>query len=312
MKKINYIIFLLLAVSFTACQTDPMSEINEGAWNRERNILNIKFDGQIGDATISRDGNNANIVFKYNTTSGHPLSAVPLTLFEISYGASASVSLGGTLNFDNEDNSAKITVTPVNGEALNWTLTLIPFTEELIGTWDIKSLYVFGGTGVEYGGAAVLRMSDKPWCWPAEYGPDREEDNKLIFTLSEITPEGNTTGKIVNDVGADGRYADFIFIAKTPNIDVNHFYRKIPIGEGTWYRDYATGEITFTFADGTKQVGELAQPGTVDLGNGILRSLATKAFVFELNGNDDWDNIYNDFDKFVSRPRKYWIDISKE
>lgn len=312
MKKIKYIIFLLLAVSFSACQKDPMSEINDGAWNRERNILNIKFDGQVGKTVITRNGDVANIKFTYNPVSEHPISAIPVNSLEISYGAKASVQRGSLLNFDNETSTATIRVTPVNGEPLDWTVTLEPFVEELEGTWDVKSLYVFGGTGPDYGGAAVLRMSDKPWCWPANYGPNREEDNKLTITLTEITPEGNTKGKIVNDAGADGKYADFIFVAKTPNVDVNHFYRAIPKGEGTWFRDYTTGKITFTFPDGTTRVGEFAQLGTVDLGYGIKRELKTNAFVFELNGQDNWDDIYSDFDKFVSRPRKYWIDISKQ
>lgn len=312
MKKIKYIIFLLLAVSFSACQKDPMSEINDGAWNHERNILNIKFDGQVGNAVITRNRDAANIRFTYNPISKHPISAVPVSLLEISYGATASIQRGSVLDFDNETSTATIRVTPVNGEPLDWTVTLEPFVEELLGTWNVKSLYVYGGTGPEYGGGAILRMAEKPWCWPADYGPDREEDNKLIFTLTEITPEGNTKGKIVNDAGFDGKYADFIFVAKTPNVDVNRFYRTIPKGEGTWYRNYATGKIIFTFLDGSTQTGEFAYPGTVDLGNGLSRVLSTNAFVFELNGHDDWDNIYSDFDKFVARPRKYWIDISKE
>ncbi|MBP7462890.1 MAG: hypothetical protein KA793_01060 [Bacteroidales bacterium] len=312
MRKLTYVaLFLTIGMMFS-CQKDPMSEINDGDWNKERNIIGITFADQVGTATITRDGNNAEINFTYNTSASADFSAIKIQKLEISYGASSSVNVGDALNFQNDSKSATITITPANGESLIWTVILKPFTETLLGTWSINGLYVYGGTGPSYGGASTAKMSDKPWCWSTTEGPDKEHDNTLTFTMEGITSEGNTYGKIVNAAGADGKYANFIYVAKTPNIDLNKFYRTIPKGEGKWMRNYATGTVSFTFADGTTKTGSFDAPGTYNLGDGKSRTLTTYAFSFTLNGVDDWVNIYTDYDRFVSRPRRYWIDIIKK
>jgi hypothetical protein len=312
MKLLNYILTILILAGTYACQSDPMAEILDGNWNKERNILNINFENQVGTATIVREGNKAQIDFTCNTTNMTSLSAIKINLLEVSFEASSSVSAGDALNFENTDKKATITITPLNGEPLEWTIILHPFNESLLGTWDIKGLYVYGGTGPAYGGASVEKMSDKSWCWSTTDGPAKEQDNYLTFTLDGITTDGNTYGTVVNNAGNDGVYANFVFIAKTPNIDVNNFYRTIPKGTGKWNRNYAAGTVTFTFADGTTKVSSLVNQGaTIDLGDGKSRTLTTNAFMFALSGVDDWGSIYTDYDKFVKRPRVYWIDVTK-
>lgn len=301
---------LTLATMF-ACQKDPMSEITDGKWNKERNIINISFEGQVGQTIITRTGNTATINFTYNNIGYPNLSAVKISTLEISYGASIPVKAGGTLNFENTNKTAVIPVTPANGDPLEWELILTPFNETILGTWDITGLYVYGGTGPAYGGSGVVKMSDKPWCWPATEGPDKEQDNFLTFTLGGITSDGNTYGTVVNNAGTDGSYANFIYIVKTPNIDVNNFYRTIPKGDGKWARNYAAGTVTFTFADGTAKLSTFSGAGTVNLGDGKSRIITDNAFSFSLIGVDDWGNIYNDYDKFVKNPRKYWVDVKK-
>lgn len=310
--KIHYYTILFLLVSIlSGCQKDPMEEINDGKWNKERNIIRIVFQDQVGEAVVLREGDEATVTFTYNTSASADFSAIKVNEIELSYGAGASVMAGGALNFENADHSAVITVTPANGEPLDWVVKLNPFTETLLGTWSITGLYVYGGTGPEYGGAAVLKMSDKSWCWPSSEGPAAEHDNKLTFTMEGITPEGNTYGTVVNDAGANGKYANFLFVSKTPNIDVNHFYRTIPKGTGSWMRNYATGTVSFTFPDGTVKTGAFDGPGTYDLGNSKSRTLTDYAFTFTLSGVDDWGAIYSDYDKFVKRPRKYWVDVKR-
>lgn len=312
MKLYNYFLIILVLAGNYACQSDPMDEVLDGKWNKERNILNIVFENQVGAATIKRDGNKAQVDFTCNTTNMMDLKAVKINLLEVSFDANASVKVGDVLDFENADKKATLTVTPQNGEPLEWEITLHPFNESLLGTWDIKSLYVYGGTGPAYGGAAVVKMSDKPWCWSTTEGPDKEQDNCLTFTLDGITSEGNTYGTVVNNAGNDGLYANFIFVAKTPNIDVNNFYRTIPKGTGKWARNYTAGTVTFTFPDGSSKIGSLVDEGvTIDLGDGKSRTLTTKAFMFALSGVDDWGSIYTDYDVFVKRPRVYWIDVTK-
>jgi hypothetical protein len=312
MKRNYYIFILLMLTTICACQKDTMADITDGKWNKERNILNISFENQVGTATITRSGNTATIVFKCNTTNLSDLSSIKLNLLEISYGATASVKAGDCLNFENSNKQATITVTPVNGEPLQWVITLTPFVETLVGTWDIKGLYVYGGTGPAYGGAGVVKMSDKSWCWSATDGPAKEEDNNLVFTLDGFTAAGNTYGTVVNNAGTDGIYANFVYIAKTPNVDVNTFYRTIPKGTGTWARDYSAGTVTFTFSDGTTKVSTFyPDVCTIDLGDSKSRTLTMPSFMFSLSGVDDWTNIYTDYDKFVKNPHKYWVDVKK-
>lgn len=311
MRRYKYMVMFLMVTVLFACRKDPMDDIQDGKWNKERNIINIVFQDQVGEATVSREGDLATIDFTYNTSASANFSAIKISEIELSYGAGASVKSGETLNFENAGHSAVITVTPANGEPLEWIVKLTPFTETLLGTWDITGLYVYGGTGPEYGGAAVLKMSDKSWCWPSSEGPAKEQDNNLTFTMTGITPEGHTYGTVINNAGADGKYANFLFISKTPNIDVNNFYRTIPKGEGTWLRNYATGTVAFSFPDGTTKTAMFDGPGTYDLGNSKSRTLTNYAFTFTLSGVDDWDNIYSDYDKFVKHPRKYWVDIRK-
>jgi hypothetical protein len=170
---------------------------------------------------------------------------------------------------------------------------------------------VYGGTGPEYGGAAVLALTDKPWIWPATGGPAAELDNTLVFEMTGITEDGNTFGTITNNAGPDGLYADFMFIG-TPQTNVNNFYRTIPRGTGQWARNYATNTVTFTFADGSATTGTYVTAGTEALGNNNTRTITNSAFAFTLNGTDDWSAIYSDYDKFVKRPRRYWVDVTKQ
>lgn len=316
MKSIKYMLFALAAISLlNACQKDPLEEVNDGNWNKERNIIGISFNGQVGNATINRDGDIATIEFTYNTAVSEDLSTITVTALEISYGANASVSVGDVLNFDNTDNTATITVTPVHGDPLNWTIKLNQFTETLLGTWNITNLSVYGGTGAVYGGAAVIEMTDKPWCWDASTGPSAEKDNTLTFTLDGIDDNGNSYGTVVNNAGNDNEYANFVYVLSDPDVDVNSFYRKIPKGEATWKRDYSAGTVTFTFADGSTSTGAFASAGTetlyTDASRTITKIIIDHAFEFTLSGVDDWGSIYTDYDKFVSNPHKYWIDITK-
>lgn len=311
MKLHNYIIMIMVVAVTFACQTDPLFEIKDGEWNKERNILAISFENQIGNPTIKREGNTATIDFTCNTTNLPNLSAIKLNLLEVSYMASASVKAGDALNFDNADKKVVIDVTPANGEPLQWIIILHPFDEELLGTWDVKGLYVYGGTGPAYGGAYVAKMTDKAWNWSATDGPGAEQDNSLTFTLVGVNEEGNPYGNIVNNAGADGKYANFMFISKTPAIDLNGFYRTIPKENGTWLRNYTTGTVTFTFTDGTSKTCSFVNPGTIDLGDGKSRTITEKSFQFTLKGVDDWGSIYSDYDVFAKNPRKYWVDIKK-
>lgn len=76
-------------------------------------------------------------------------------------------------------------------------------------------------------------------------------------------------------------------------------------------RDYSAGTITFTDKDGRQTVGSFIGAGEVNCGNGKKFTVANNAFQFNLKGTDDWKNIYSDYDKFVKRPRIFWVSVTK-
>lgn len=327
MKKIILVVSLIVVAIFQqSCVKDPLADIEEGKWNNERSVLSIKFKNQVGTAEIRRiDDAKGGIYIKLNVDAIPDLSKVELEKILLSYRATCSIQPGSTLDFNNAERKATITVTSQNGKTREYTIYATEFSETLIGTWTIDDLVLYGGTGPEWWGGAVLSLLDKPWCWKGENSPQAECDNTLTFTMTEISDEGNTSGICVNDPGPDGKYADFIFDgSQNPDnpgvdIDLNRFYRQIPKGESHWVRNYTAGTITFTDKDGKTTISVLENPGTYmlfkdDIGNNIEHwiTIPHNAFSFQLSGTDDWTHIYSDYDKFVKKPRKFFVMVTKQ
>lgn len=310
MKKSRVLLIILLAFVVTSCQKDPLSYVNSLKWDNQRNILDISFANQVGTPIITRiDSTQGIITVAINMEAVPNLSAIKVKQLELSYGAKSSKSVGDILNFQNNSDTASIKVTSPTGLSRTYTVTATPFRETLIGKYSISDLTLYGGTGPEYGGGAVFALSSKPWDWVAKTGPSAELDDTLVFQMTGVTPEGNTYGTIDNEAGPDGLYANFIF---GDTVDVNHFYRKVPEGNGKWLRNYQTGTITFTFSDGHTTTGKFIKAGTEDLGNGLSKVTTNFALEFTLNGKDNWNKIYSDYDKIVERPRIFWVDLNKQ
>jgi hypothetical protein len=240
---------------------------------------------------------------------------VKLKKLDLSFQATSSVKVGDVLDFSN--GQASFTVTSTLGETRTYTIHVSEFTESLLGTYQVNALTVYGGTGPEWGGGAVMQLADKPWCWSDTYGPDAECDNTLTFTLTGVTEDGSTTGTCINNAGDDGKYADFIFQGSMNkeeegvDIDLKKFYRQIPEGESTWIRNYSEGTVTFISKDGRTTVGQFVEAGTIDVGYDKSFTVDNQAFQFSLNGTDDWTNIYSDYDKFAKKPRIFWVSVTK-
>jgi hypothetical protein len=317
MKFYQYILIAITVFGIQSCVKDPLEDITKGGWNHERTVISIVFENQVGKAIIENtDATTGVITLAINVSVIPDLTNVKLTQLEISYQAKSTLAIGQTMNFQNDTKSGIITITSSTGEKRDYTLYITEFNETILGVWDIKALSVFGGTGPEYGGGGVLQLSDKPVCWSTIYSPATECDNVLTFTLDSISEAGNTYGKVLNNAGVDGKYADFIFIGDNPEnpgktVDVTKFYRQIPKGTGHWMRDYVKGTVVFTDSIGKITTGTLINAGTEDLGNSLKMNVTDNAFVFVLSGTDDWTNIYKDYDKFVKKPRKYWISVKK-
>lgn len=213
------------------------------------------------------------------------------------------------LAFTENINFAPGTVTSVDFNYLQ-----VDFDESLVGAYSIRGLWVYGGTGPEYGGAGFVDMHNKSWLFDEEkgHGITAEMDNYLEFTLVDLIDEGQkTTGKCINWAGADGKnWSCWYNQAKVPwnKADITHFYRQIPIGESTWVRDYTVtpNTVTFTDASGKQTVLEFLDPQTA---NGHVFENPT--FHTALQGTDSWNDIYNDIDKVYYRPRNYYIEVAK-
>lgn len=317
MKTFKLIISILILFTGWSCKNDPWADIADGDWNQERTILEIKLQGQAGKAIItSNDAATGTIELSLAVDMINDLSKVTVDELLVSYKAESSVSVGETIDFTS--GSPSIIITSQTGKTRNYSIIMSPFTEDLIGVYDIQDLYVYGGTGPEYGGGAVMKPSDKSWVWDQSgEGPEAENDNYLEFTMTEIMDNGNTTGKCTNYPGDDGKYWNTIFNAKfnkegDDDLDLSKFYRQIPKGESTWVRDYSAQTITFTDSNGRVTSGQLLNSGTYPLfGDNINLTVPDQAFRFILNGTDDWNNIYSDYDKFVKKPRNFFILIEK-
>src|SRR5690606_7812727 len=154
MKRINILIALLLLCCAMGCVKDPWDDVEDGSWNNERSVLDIKFENQVGTADIVRiDDKTGEIIVTINVDAVPDLSNIVLSSLQLSYGASSNVTVGQALNFENPQNAASFTVTSPTGKSREYTVKVESFQENILGTYKITDLVVYGGTGPEYGGS---------------------------------------------------------------------------------------------------------------------------------------------------------------
>lgn len=304
-------------VLLSACTKDPWNAVKEGSWNQDRKILNIKFAGQAGLAKVEdTDASTGIINVSLATNLVEDMSKVTLETLELSYNAKSSVQRGETIDFTGSADPT-ITVTSETGKTRTYTIVMTEFTETILGTYKISSSMVWGGTGPEWGGGALMEPSTKSWCWYVDegHGPAAEYDDYLEFTLNEIMADGNTTGTCIHYGGVDAKHWNCLFKAAVnkegdTDIDLHKFYRQIPVGTSTWVRDYVNNTISFTDADGKVTTGQFLSGGDYTVYEGKVLTVEQNAFQFNLSGVDDWTNIYSDYDKFVKRPRIFFVLVS--
>jgi len=205
--------------------------------------------------------------------------------------------------------------------------------DSLLGCFRIKTMWVYGGTGAEYGGAGWVDIYNKPWWFDQDSGHSitAELDNYLEFTLTDLLDGGNKlTGKCVNWAGEDGKNWSCYFHNTQINggepTDGNALYRHIPIGESTWVRDLTVTPNTVTFTDawGKVTVMEVYEPQYTFVPgyNDSNAAANTRTFprtegddlTFHAKvtaGKDNWNTIYNEIDKVYDRPRDFFVDVDR-
>ena len=205
--------------------------------------------------------------------------------------------------------------------------------DSLLGKFRIKTMWVYGGTGAEYGGAGWVDIYNKPWWFDQASGHSitAEMDNYLEFTLTDLLDGGNKlTGKCVNWAGEDGMNWSCFFHNSKINggepTDGRALYRHIPIGESTWVRDLTVtpNTVTFTDAYGNVTVVEVYEPVTTFVPGYNDSNAAANTRTFPRNeeddltfhakvtaGKDNWNSIYNEIDKVYDRPRDFFVDVER-
>lgn len=319
MKRILYILVILSLAGMVSCVKDPWKVVEEGKWNHDHSIIDIKFRGQAGTAVITNtDSGTGTVDFNLVSDQIEDLSKVYVEYITLSYNAVSDVLSGETV--DCTADAPTITVTSPNGESRVYTLNMKEFTESLAGSYRITGSQLWGGTGPEYGGGALMAPETKSWCWDENgYGPSAEYDDYFVITLTDINAAGNSAGTCVHYGGVDGKHWNCIYAAEmnkegTTPVDLHEFYRQIPVGTSTWLRNYTDNTVTFTDASGRETVCTVLEAGThevytIESDPQYNKTLTVEdcAFRFSLSGTDDWTNIYSDYDKFVKKPRAFFV-----
>jgi len=294
MKILKYFILAMVPL-MVSCEKDPMEDINSDDWHKQKDILEILFEGQIGTAEISRVGNEGAISFMFDLSQGE-ISNVKLAGIVSSYGSHTSVVPGQVLDFSG-DYQESITVTPGNGEPMNWVVELIPFIEPLDGAFNVSDVRVFIDVisqHPEWGG----HTKDDPI---QNYLPEAaaEYDNTLVFEFAGVNAQGNSYGTFTHGAGNDGAYGEFTNNAE--DVDLNAKYRVLPKVEGTWTRNPSDNTVTLTDGQGNTKNGLL-----LDNNDG------TFSIRFEYAVETDWDNLWNDITQIRQMTQYFWYVIEKE
>ena len=320
-----------------------------------RIVSGVFYEVEGNQASYAVEAKGGNVEFKVATN----------TAFEVTVGAEwityveTKVVEEKTLTFavaENEGEAREASVKVASGETeLTFTVAqeggYVPEPEEtLVGNYLVTFMWVYGGTGPEYGGGGWVDMHNKTWWFDEEtgHGIHAELDNYLEFTLDSFNADfTQSTGKCVNWAGKDGKNWDTWFYNnydsskgtyRNPDApkDGSNFYRQIPIGESTWVRDYTVtpNTVTFTDAEGKKTVVELYDapytfvPGYNDKNasnntrtfprTGVKSPISgvnencTLSFHAKISGSvDNWNKTNTEIDKLFYRPRDLVIDVKK-
>ena len=224
------------------------------------------------------------------------------------------------------------------------------FVETLVGAYKMRQIWVYGGTGPEYGSAGWVDVYTKTWWFDqtSGHGIAAELDNYLEIKLTGVNVDKTqSSGTATYWAGADGKNWDCWFhdnkkddgsyrIAEGAK-DVNGFYRQIPLGESTWVRDYTVtpNTVTFTDAEGKQTVLKLYMkadeasafvpgykdskaetntryfPGCFKAGE-TAKDGMDMTFHATVKGKDNWDSARSyELDKIYYNPRDIFFDLQK-
>jgi hypothetical protein len=213
-------------------------------------LLSFELDGQLGEATITDDGEVGGTIDVLLDPTKSDLSALEVKKVSVSELATASVQVGATV--DLSSSGAQIVVTSEAGVARTYairktqplmTLSFVMAPRQLALSYGYD--YTANAVCVDGSTTGVWRhIADKYTLWEGE---ERLNDYTLKLFITEGTL-GAAKGVVVL-AAKDGLWFDFVF--KDPNTgtlyDLTDIYQIVPKGVSTFTM---TGtEITF-FVDG--------------------------------------------------------------
>lgn len=188
------------------------------------------------------------------------------------------------------------------------TLSLGAMIED-VPTYTVSNVWVYGGTGPEYGGGKLYDLLEKE-----EYF--NNEDGRGVSAIKDNYFELRHNGEFVNWAGEDGRNWWMVYSGTNnpvngKDIDLKEFYELIPRHKATYSVD-ASGRITFTRADGKVTEGRIVPAGRCALseyGHEVdVKNLAIKFTIS--GGHDDWNNMYNEYNAIACRPRVVLVELT--
>ena len=223
------------------------------------------------------------------------------------------------------------------------------FVETFAGAYKMKNIFVYGGTGPEYGSAAWVDIYTKTWWFDPTtgHGIKAELDNYLEIEFKEVNADKTqSSGTATYWAGADGKNWDCWFYntkkddgsdrIPAGSKDASSFYRQIPLGNSTWVRDYTVtpNTVTFTDAEGNKTILTLYEaaapaafvpgykdskaetntryfPGCYKAGETAAAGMDL-AFQATVKGANNWDEKRNyELDRIYDNPRDVFFNLTK-
>lgn len=327
----------IIELNIASCMPDPVEITEVKVTAGEAIIGAFTFDFIKGTVTPveGASSNTASLSIK-DATSIENGQTEKFYLIVKPFTATAKEGLKITVNGSEKEISIKedLVFAPGKITSIDYTYYDVAMIKDsLLGCFKIKTMWVYGGTGAEYGGAGWVDIYNKPWWFDQASGHSitAELDNYLEFTLTDLLDGGNKlTGKCVNWAGEDGKNWSCYFHNSQINAgdptDGNALYRHIPIGESTWVRDLTVTPNTVTFTDawGNVTVVEVYEPTHTFVPgyNDSNAAANTRTFprtegddlTFHAKitaGKDNWDSIYNEIDKVYDRPRDFFVDVDR-
>ena len=173
--------------------------------------------------------------------------------------------------------------------------------------YQISHMWVWGGTGPEYGGTKIIDLFTVPQYFDDTEGRGIEAIKDNYFVLG-------FDGKIYNWAGEDGKNWWYVYDASVnpetkKDIDIKDLYEVLPRSVGDYTIDPETGVMTFTLEDGKQTAAKYMPAGTYALPDTKEITVEEPGLMFELSGKDNWDYIYKDYDIIACRPRILFIEL---